>query len=44
LAAALAAGMRVVAVPDPHMDRARYREADFIIGSFEQCSLSDLGF
>jgi pseudouridine-5'-monophosphatase len=43
LAAALAAGMRVVAVPDPHMDRARYAEADFIIGSFEECTLSDLG-
>lgn len=44
LAAALAAGMRVVAVPDPHMDRARYAGADFIIGSFEECTLSDLGF
>jgi len=43
LAAALAAGMRVVAVPDPHMDRARYAEADFIIGSFEECTLPDLG-
>jgi pseudouridine-5'-monophosphatase len=44
LAAALAAGMRVVAVPDPHMDRGRYEGADFIIGSFEACSLTDLGF
>jgi HAD superfamily hydrolase (TIGR01509 family) len=44
LAAALAAGMRVVAVPDPHMDRARYAAADFTIGSFQECTLSDLGF
>jgi HAD superfamily hydrolase (TIGR01509 family) len=44
VAAALAAGMRVVALPDPHMDKARYAGADFIIGSFRECSLSDLGF
>jgi pseudouridine-5'-monophosphatase len=44
VAAARAAGMQVVAMPDPAMDRGRYRDADFIIGSYEECSLSDLGF
>jgi pseudouridine 5'-phosphatase len=41
--AALAAGMRVVAVPDPHMDRARYAGADFIVDSLAECTLEDLG-
>ncbi|MGR3914245.1 MAG: HAD-IA family hydrolase [Gammaproteobacteria bacterium] len=31
--AARAAGMRVVAVPDAHMDRARYRGADAVLGA-----------
>jgi pseudouridine 5'-phosphatase len=44
VSAARAAGMRVIAVPDPHMDRSRYADADFIIDGFEGCSPSDLGF
>src|SRR4051794_32925694 len=40
---AVAAGMQVVALPDPNMDRARYSDADFIIGSYDECSLADLG-
>ncbi|HEX9295896.1 MAG TPA: HAD-IA family hydrolase [Polyangiaceae bacterium] len=44
VAAALAAGMRVIAVPDPHMDRSRYADADLIIDNFDECSPSDLGF
>lgn len=31
--AARAAGMSVVAVPDPHMDRALFAEADLVLGS-----------
>ena len=42
--AALAAGMRVIGFPDPHMDRARYASADFVVGSFAELSLVDLGF
>jgi pseudouridine-5'-monophosphatase len=44
LAAALAAGMRVIGFPDPHMDRARYASADFVMGSFAELSAADLGF
>jgi pseudouridine 5'-phosphatase len=44
LAAARAAGMRVIGFPDPHMDRARFSEADFVVGSFAELSLADLGF
>lgn len=33
VAAGRAAGMRVVAVPDPAMDRARYTEADVVVDS-----------
>jgi pseudouridine-5'-monophosphatase len=44
LAAALAAGMRVIGFPDPHMDRGRYASADFVVGSFAELSLQDLGF
>jgi pseudouridine-5'-monophosphatase len=44
VAAALAAGMRVVGFPDPHMDRARYVSADFVVGSFAELSLADFGF
>ncbi len=35
LAAGLAAGMRVIAVPDPNMDRSRYRGAEQLLGSLE---------
>jgi pseudouridine 5'-phosphatase len=44
LAAAIAAGMRAIGFPDPHMDRARYAGADFVVGSFAELSLADLGF
>jgi HAD superfamily hydrolase (TIGR01509 family) len=44
LAAALAAGMRAVGFPDPHMDRARYAAADFVVGSFAELGMADLGF
>lgn len=44
LLAALSAGMRAVGFPDPHMDRARYANADFVVGSFAELSLADLGF
>jgi beta-phosphoglucomutase-like phosphatase (HAD superfamily) len=44
VAAAHAAGMRVIGFPDPHMDRARYASADFVVGSFAELSLADLGF
>jgi pseudouridine 5'-phosphatase len=44
LAAALAAGMRAIGFPDPHMDRARYASADFVVGSFAELCLADLGF
>jgi pseudouridine-5'-monophosphatase len=43
-AGALAAGMRVVAFPDPNMDRARYAGADLVVSSFAELSLADLGF
>jgi pseudouridine-5'-monophosphatase len=35
--AALAAGMQVIALPDPNMDHARYPGADAIIKSFDEC-------
>jgi len=44
LAAAIAAGMREIGFPDPHMDRARYTAADFVVGSFTELTLADLGF
>jgi pseudouridine-5'-monophosphatase len=43
VAAALAAGMQVVALPDPHMDLSRYAGADVIVSGFDACALSDLG-
>jgi pseudouridine-5'-monophosphatase len=39
VAAALAAGMQVVALPDPHMDVARYAAAHAIASGFEECRL-----
>jgi len=42
--AARAAGMQVVAMPDPNMDRQRYEGAHLIIGGFHDCSLADFGF
>jgi pseudouridine-5'-monophosphatase len=37
VAAALAAGMQVVALPDPHMDVARYVDAHVIATGFDEC-------
>ncbi|HET6149286.1 MAG TPA: HAD-IA family hydrolase [Polyangia bacterium] len=42
--AALAAGMQVVALPDPAMDRARFRNAHIVAGGFADLSLATLGF
>lgn len=39
--AAHAAGMLSVAVPDPAMDRARFADADLIVGSLTELSLDD---
>ena len=42
--AALAAGMQVVALPDPAMDRARYQGAHLVLGGFAELpSLEALG-
>jgi len=42
--AALAAGMQVVALPDPAMDRTRYRDVDWLVDSFDEISPADLGW
>jgi pseudouridine 5'-phosphatase len=44
LRAALAAGMRVVGFPDPHLERARFEGADFCVQSFAELDPADLGF
>ncbi|MBI3769529.1 MAG: HAD-IA family hydrolase [Deltaproteobacteria bacterium] len=36
VAAAHAAGMQVIAVPDPGMDRTRYADADLVVGSLRE--------
>lgn len=43
VAAARSAGMRVIAIPDPAMDRERYAEADRIIASFDEITPADVG-
>jgi pseudouridine 5'-phosphatase len=43
VAAARAAGMQVVALPDAAMDARRYTDADLVIGSFAELSLVDIG-
>jgi pseudouridine-5'-monophosphatase len=43
VAGARAAGMQVVALPDPAMDRARYAEADAIAAGFDELSAATLG-
>ena len=40
--AARAAGMQVVAVPDPGMDRSRYADADLVLGSLTDLDLAML--
>lgn len=42
--AARAAGMQVVAIPDPAMDRAAYEDADLVIERFSDLTPADLGF
>lgn len=44
LAAARAAGMQVVAIPDQAMDRSAYGEAEFAIHEYAELALEDLGF
>ncbi len=43
VAAAHAAGMQAIAVPDPHMDRARFAAAELILASLEELDPDDLG-
>ena len=43
VAAALAAGMQVVALPDEAMDREAYAEADLVIGAYAEICPEDLG-
>ncbi|HEV7731116.1 MAG TPA: HAD-IA family hydrolase [Candidatus Binatia bacterium] len=43
VAAARAAGMQVIAVPDPGMDRARYTDADLVVDSLTVLAPVDLG-
>ena len=42
--AALAAGMEVVALPDPAMDRSRYRDVTWLVDSFDEITPADLGW
>lgn len=42
--AARAAGMQVIALPDPAMDRARYAGADAVVAGFAEIALERLGF
>jgi pseudouridine-5'-monophosphatase len=42
VAAARSAGMQVVALPDPAMDRARYADADLVVAGFDEVTLGDL--
>jgi pseudouridine-5'-monophosphatase len=43
LAAARAAGMQVVALPDDGMDRSAYAEAQLVIGAYADVAPEDLG-
>jgi pseudouridine-5'-monophosphatase len=42
--AARAAGMQVIALPDPAMDRGRYAGADAVVAGFADLTLDRLGF
>jgi pseudouridine-5'-monophosphatase len=42
VAAARAAGMRVVAVPDPGMDRLRFADADLVVASLVDLTVNEL--
>jgi pseudouridine-5'-monophosphatase len=41
---ALAAGMQVIAVPDPRLDRAKVARAHLVVNGFAELSARDLGF
>lgn len=41
--AAHAAGMQVIAVPDPGMDRAPFADAEVVVGSLSELAPTDLG-
>ncbi len=43
LAAGKAAGMQVVVVPNPEMDKTRYTEADLILSSLEELDTTEFG-
>lgn len=43
LAAGIAAGMRVIVVPDPNMDKSRYRGAEQILTSLEDFKPAEFG-
>jgi pseudouridine-5'-monophosphatase len=43
IAAAHAAGMQAIAVPDPHMDRTRFSAAELLLASLEELDPGDLG-
>ncbi len=43
VAAAIAAGMRVVGLPDARMDRGRFTDATFVVGSYDEMRSLDLG-
>jgi pseudouridine 5'-phosphatase len=43
VSAARAAGMQVIAMPDPAMDRSRYLEADLVIGGYDELTPADIG-
>jgi pseudouridine 5'-phosphatase len=43
VSAARAAGMQVVALPDPAMDRSRYVEADLVIGAYDELDPTAIG-
>jgi len=42
--AARAAGMQVIALPDPAMDRGRYAHADAMVTGFGELTLASIGF
>jgi pseudouridine-5'-monophosphatase len=42
VAAAIAAGMHVVGMPDPRMDRGRFADAHFVVKSFDEMRVLDL--
>ncbi len=43
VSAARTAGMQVIAMPDPAMDRSRYVEADLVIGGYDELVPADIG-